>query len=64
MESDVMDAEGYLHQKPRDVGVTEDVMDDNGSLYRKPREVCITEDVESTDLGGLRTRSDLVPILK
>ena len=43
MESDGMDAEGSLHQKPRDVGGTEDVMDGE--------EVCITEDAESIDLG-------------
>ena len=47
MESDVMDAEGSLHQKPRD----SDVMDAEGSLHQKPREVCITEDTVSIDLG-------------
>ena len=33
MESDVMDAEGSLHQKPHDVCVTEDVMDNEVSLH-------------------------------
>ena len=45
-----MDDKSSLHQKPRDVCVTEDVMDDKGSLHQKPRAVCITEDVESMDL--------------
>ena len=34
MKSDVMDAEGSLHQKPREI----DVMDAKGSLHQKPRE--------------------------
>ena len=36
MESDVMDAEGSLHQKPRD-----EVMNDEGSLRQKINEVCV-----------------------
>ena len=51
MESDVMDAEGSLHQKPRDVCATDEMMDDEGSLYQKSNEVCIAEDAESIDLG-------------
>ena len=47
---EVMDAEGSLHQKPRDVGDTEEVMDDEGSLHQKSNEVCITEDGKSIDL--------------
>ena len=46
MESDVMDAEGSLHEKSR----VSDVMDAEGSLHQKPCEVCITEDTESIDL--------------
>ena len=46
-----MDAEGSLHQKPRDVCAIEEVMDDEGSLHQKSNEVCITEDAESIDLG-------------
>ena len=33
-ESDMMDAEGSLHQKPRE----SDMMDAEGSLHQKPRE--------------------------
>ena len=51
MESDVTDAEGSLHQKPRDVCAIEEVMNDEGSLHQKTIEVCITEDAESIDLG-------------
>ena len=51
MESDVMDAEGSLHQKPRDVCAIEEVMNDEGSLHQKSNEVCITDDAESIDLG-------------
>ena len=47
MESDVMDAEGSLHQKSHE----SDVMDAEGSPRQKPREVCSTEDTESIDLG-------------
>ena len=57
MESDVMDAEGSLHQNPRDVCAIEEVMKDEGSLHQKTNEVCLMEDAESIDLGGLRTRS-------
>ena len=39
MEIDVMDAEGSLHQKPRDVCDTEEVMDDEVSLHQKSNEV-------------------------
>ena len=46
-----MDAEGSLHQKPRDVCPIEEVMDDEGSMHQKSNEVCITEDAESIDLG-------------
>ena len=48
-----MDAEGSLHQRPRDVCATEKVMDAEGSLHQKPNEVCITEDAESIDLGRM-----------
>ena len=51
MESDVMDAEGSLHQKPRDVCATDQVMNDEGSLHLKTNEVCIMEDAVSLDLG-------------
>ena len=51
MESDVMGAEGSLHQKPRDVCAIDEVMDAEGSLHQKPREVCVSEDAESIDLG-------------
>ena len=51
MDSDVMDAEGSPHQKPRDVCAIEEVMNDEGSLHHKTNEVCITEDAESIDLG-------------
>ena len=45
-ESDVMDADGSLHEKSRE----SDVIDAEGSLHQKPREVRITEDTESIDL--------------
>ena len=51
MESDVMEHEGSLHQKPRDVCATEEAMDDESSLNQKSNEVCITEDAVSIDLG-------------
>ena len=57
IESDVMDAEGSLHQKPRDVCAIEEVMKDEGSLHQKTNEVCTMEDAESIDMGDLRTRS-------
>ena len=57
VESDVMDAEGSLHQKPRDVCDTEDVMDTEGSLHQKTNEVCITKMLSALICGGLRTRS-------
>ena len=50
MESDVMDAEGSLHQKPRDVCAIEEVMNDESSLHQKTNEACIMEDAESIDL--------------
>ena len=53
MDSDVTDAEGSLHQKPRDICAIEDVMNDGGSLHQKSNEVCITEDAQSIDLGWL-----------
>ena len=61
MESDVVDAEGSLHQKPRDVCAIEEVMNDEGSLHQKSNELCITEDAESIDLGwSENTKSDRV----
>ena len=50
MESDLMDAEGSLHQRPRDVCDTEAVMNDEGSLHQT-NEVCTVEDAEPIDLG-------------
>ena len=38
MESDVMDAEGSLHQKPRDVCAFEEGIDAEGSLHQKPHD--------------------------
>ena len=45
------DAEGSLHQKPRDVCAIEGMMNEEGSLHQKTNEVCIMEDAESIDLG-------------
>ena len=52
-----MDAEGCLHQKPRDVCAIEEVMNDECSLRHETNDVCITEDAESIESGWLRTRS-------
>ena len=51
--SDVMDAEGSLHLKPRDVCAIEDVIHDEGSLRQKTNEISIMEDAESIDLALL-----------
>ena len=50
MESDVMDAESSLHQKPLDVCAIEEVMCDEGSLHQKTNENCNMADAESIDL--------------
>ena len=57
MEHDVMDTEGSLHQKPRDVCAIKEVMNDDGSLHYKTNEVCITKTLSPLMWGGLRTRS-------
>ena len=61
IESDVMNAEGCLHQKPRDVSDTEDVMDAENSLHQKPRDVCAVEEVMN-DEGSLHHKSNEVCI--
>ena len=50
MESDVMDADGSLHQKPRDACVMEAATADESSLRQKSNGASILEDAESVDL--------------
>ena len=51
VESDVMDAGGFLHQKPRNVCVVEEVIKDEGSLHQKSNEVCITTKLNRVNNG-------------
>ena len=50
MGTDVMDADGSLHQKPRDACVMEAATADESSLRQKSNGASILEDVESVDL--------------
>ena len=63
MESDVMDAEGSVHQKPRDVCDIEAVMDAGGSQHQKPRDVCAIEEVMN-DEGSLHQKTNEVCIME
>ena len=59
MESDLMDAEGSLHQKPRDVCVIEEVMNAEGSLHQKPRDACVMTEVVMDTEGSLHQKPRL-----